>query len=91
MDTLTFQIRGADDRVIMYKGYLDRGARLESRISGRSITVKGTVTWQLFEKIGDGRSREYYEDIRPMVATRNLRTRFKMRKCGETENVCEVE
>jgi len=85
MDTATFQVRGSDGLVFMYKGFLDRGARLESRISGRSISIKGTVSWQLPKGYRENfYTSDYNNDIRPLVAEETMYTRFIMRKQQKT-------
>ena len=91
MDTATFQVKGADGLVLMYKGFLDRGARLESRISGRGISIKGTVTWQLMSG-ANGRSypSDYTEDIRPLVAQETKETRFVMKRQTKRRNPDET-
>merc|ERR1711982_291566 len=45
LDTCTFQVVSDDGAILQYKGFIDRGARLESRFSKRSITIRGAVTF----------------------------------------------
>jgi hypothetical protein len=40
LDTVTFQIQEKGGLVLEYKGYVDRGARLEAKYSKRSIKVR---------------------------------------------------
>eukprot|EP00546_Thalassionema_frauenfeldii_P018499 CAMPEP_0178902382 /NCGR_PEP_ID=MMETSP0786-20121207/4571_1 /TAXON_ID=186022 /ORGANISM="Thalassionema frauenfeldii, Strain CCMP 1798" /LENGTH=654 /DNA_ID=CAMNT_0020573637 /DNA_START=39 /DNA_END=2003 /DNA_ORIENTATION=+ len=46
LDTCTFQVL-AGDNILLYRGFLDRGARLEARFSKRPLSIKGKVQLQL--------------------------------------------
>ena len=46
LDTCTFQVL-AGDTILLYRGFLDRGARLEARFSKRPLQISGKVQLQL--------------------------------------------
>ena len=79
LDTCTFQVLNEDGAIIQYKGFLDRGARLESRFSKRAIKIRGAVTFQMRDSetalLGD----EYKRDMLP-IDTMTGTTRFVMTK-----------
>jgi len=92
LDTCTFQVLGEDGTVLQYKGFIDRGARLEARFSKRAIRVRGSVTFQM----RDGEGEEYYKDMLP-IAYKTGKTKFVMTKVlgggkkGEKTEKEEVE
>jgi len=50
LDTCTFTVLAGEDEggtVLLYRGFLDRGARLESRFSKRPLSISGKVQLQL--------------------------------------------
>ncbi len=47
LDTCTFQVLSEDGAILQYRGFMDRGARLESRFSKRSIKIRGAVSFQM--------------------------------------------
>jgi len=47
LDTCTFQVLSEDGTVLQYRGFIDRGARLEARFSGRSTRIRGSVMFQM--------------------------------------------
>mmetsp|Transcript_23748 Transcript_23748/g.25378 ORF Transcript_23748/g.25378 Transcript_23748/m.25378 type:complete len:710 (-) Transcript_23748:62-2191(-) len=47
LDTCTFQVVSEDGTVLQYRGFIDRGARLEARFSGRSTRIRGSVMFQM--------------------------------------------
>lgn len=75
LDTLSFQIEGQDGLSFEYKGFLDRGARLETRFSGRRLKLKGFVSWQLRPETAD-----YRRDILPIYNSELASTRFVMQQ-----------
>ena len=86
LDTCTFQVMGEDGAVLQYTGFLDRGARLESRFSGRDLKIAGCVTFQMRDVVGGPGGGEaggegYKRDMLP-VAFRTGKTRFVMTKAG---------
>jgi hypothetical protein len=77
LDTCTFQVLGEDGAILQYKGFVDRGARLEARFSGRPITIRGEVRFQMRDSelafLGD----DYRKDMLPLLSSTG-RTRFIM-------------
>lgn len=61
LDTCTFQVLSSDGTILQYRGFIDRGARLESRFSRRPIRIRGSVMFQM----RDG-SVDYYKDMLPI-------------------------
>ena len=63
---------------------MDRGARLESRFSKRSIKIRGAVTFQMRD--GDAAmGAEYKRDMLPITSQTGT-TRFVMTKVFDLEN-----
>ena len=76
LDTCTFQVLSTIDRTILqYRGFIDRGARLEARFSKRPIRIRGSVMFQMRE----GGSIDYYKDMLP-INYRTGTTKFVMTK-----------
>jgi hypothetical protein len=76
LDTCTFQVLSTIDRTILqYRGFIDRGARLESRFSKRPLRIRGSVMFQM----RDGGSIDYYKDMLP-INYRTGTTKFVMTK-----------
>jgi hypothetical protein len=76
LDTCTFQVLSTIDRTILqYRGFIDRGARLEARFSKRPIRIRGSVMFQMRE----GGSIDYYKDMLP-INYRTGTTKFIMTK-----------
>ena len=84
LDTVTFQIQEKDGLVLQYKGYIDRGARLEALYSRRKITVRGFCTFQtrVDGLLDSSRVEEYRKDILPIYFKTGT-TRFVMEKLTE--------
>jgi len=78
LDTCTFQVLGSDGTILQYRGFLDRGARLEARFSKRSLSIRGSVMFQM----RDG-SVDYYKDMLP-INYRTGTTKFVMKKIEKT-------
>lgn len=74
LDTCTFQVLNTDGTILQYRGFIDRGARLESRFSKRALRIRGSVMFQM----RDG-SVDYYKDILP-INYREGTTKFVMTK-----------
>lgn len=74
LDTCTFQVLSSDGTILQYRGFLDRGARLESRFSKRPIKIRGSVMFQM----RDG-SVDYYKDMLP-INYKTGTTKFVMTK-----------
>jgi hypothetical protein len=74
LDTCTFQVLSSDGTILQYRGFIDRGARLESRFSRRPIKIRGSVMFQM----RDG-SIDYYKDMLP-INYRKGTTKFVMTK-----------
>lgn len=47
LDTCTFQVLELDGTVLQYRGFIDRGARLEARFSKRPTRIRGSVMFQM--------------------------------------------
>ena len=48
LDTCTFQVLAEEDgTVLQYRGFIDRGARLEARFSGRPLRIRGSVVFRM--------------------------------------------
>lgn len=80
LDTCTFQVLSEDGAILEYKGFMDRGARLESRFSRRSIKVRGAVSLQMRDGDMTMNNDEYSKrDLLPLVSEPGV-TRFVMSK-----------
>lgn len=76
LDTLSFQVLSTDGTIIQYRGFIDRGARLEARFSKRPIKVRGSVMFQM----RDGAAPiDFYRDMLP-INYRQGTTKFVMTK-----------
>jgi hypothetical protein len=76
LDTCTFQVLSTlDGTILQYRGFIDRGARLEARFSKRLIKIRGSVMFQM----RDGASVDYYKDMLP-INYRTGTTKFVMTK-----------
>lgn len=51
LDTCIFQVLGDDGAVLEYRGYVDRGARIESRFSKRPLQIRGSVMFQMRDEL----------------------------------------
>lgn len=81
LDTCTFQVLSEDGAILQYRGFMDRGARLESRFSKRSIKIRGAVSFQM-----RGSESDYgAKDILP-IDTQPGTTRFVMSKVFDLNN-----
>ncbi|GFH45291.1 hypothetical protein CTEN210_01765 [Chaetoceros tenuissimus] len=81
LDTCTFQVLSEDGAILQYRGFMDRGARLESRFSKRSIKIRGAVSFQM-----RGSESEFGDrDILP-IDTQPGTTRFVMSKVFDLNN-----
>lgn len=75
LDTCTFQVLSSDGTILQYRGFIDRGARLEARFSKRPTKIGGSVMFQMRE----GGSADYYKDILP-INYKTGTTKFVMTK-----------
>ena len=80
LDTCTFQVLSSDGTILQYRGFVDRGARLEARVSKRPIKVRGNVMFQM----RDG-SIDYFKDMLP-INYREGTTNFVMTKIVDGES-----
>jgi hypothetical protein len=76
LDTCTFQVLSEDGTILQYRGFLDRGARLEARFSGRPTIIRGSVMFQM--RYG---GKNYWKDMLP-VNYKTGTTKFEMIKNG---------
>ncbi len=79
LDTCTFQVLSEDGAILQYRGFLDRGARLESRFSKRSIKIRGAVAFQMRDSDAALIGNDYKRDLLP-IDTQPGTTRFVMSK-----------
>jgi hypothetical protein len=79
LDTITFQVLGDDGTILQYRGFIDRGARLEARFSKRRMRIRGSVMFQM--RYGDGASMGdgYWKDMLP-INYKTGTTKFVMTK-----------
>lgn len=79
LDTCTFQVLSDDGAILQYRGFVDRGARLEARFSNRSIKIRGGVSFLMRDGdvtlLGD----DYAKDVLPINYQAGT-TRFVMSK-----------
>jgi hypothetical protein len=66
LDTCTFQVLGEDGTVLQYRGFIDRGARLEAQFSKRSVRIRGSVMFQMRDGDAIGMGDEYWKDMLPI-------------------------
>eukprot|EP00531_Pseudo-nitzschia_arenysensis_P015081 CAMPEP_0116133264 /NCGR_PEP_ID=MMETSP0329-20121206/10012_1 /TAXON_ID=697910 /ORGANISM="Pseudo-nitzschia arenysensis, Strain B593" /LENGTH=658 /DNA_ID=CAMNT_0003627881 /DNA_START=153 /DNA_END=2129 /DNA_ORIENTATION=+ len=76
LDTCTFQALSEDGTVLQYRGFIDRGARLEARFSGRPIKIRGSVMFQM-RYLGGG--TDYWKEMMPLNYLPGA-TKFEMTK-----------
>jgi len=81
LDTCTFQVLSDDGAILQYKGFVDRGSRLEARVSKRSVTMRGGVSFLMRDAemggsgiVGDD---SYWDDMLP-ISYKNGMTKFVM-------------
>jgi hypothetical protein len=79
LDTCTFQVLSEDGAILQYRGFMDRGARLESRFSKRSIKIRGTVSFQMRDSNAALIGEDYKRDLLP-IENQPGTTRFVMSK-----------
>lgn len=84
LDTCTFQVLSDDGTILQYRGFVDRGARLESRFSGRQIVVRGAVTFQMRDGEALFMGDDYRKDMLP-VSFKTATTRFIMKRVSESD------
>ena len=85
LDTCTFQCMSDDGDIFQYKGFIDRGARLESRFSKRPIKIRGAVTFQMRDGETAYMSKAYKKDMLP-IDLKTGATRFVMTKSVDMNN-----
>jgi hypothetical protein len=79
LDTCTFQVLSEDGAILQYRGFMDRGARLESRFSRRSIKIRGAVSFQMRDSTAALIGEDYKRDLLPLEIPSGT-TRFVMSK-----------
>jgi len=84
LDTCTFQVANEDGTILQYRGFTDRGARLESRFSKRPIRVRGSVMFQMRDGEAVLMGEDYWKDMLP-VNYKTGTTKFVMTKEGKVE------
>ena len=83
LDTCTFQVLSDEGTVLQYRGFIDRGARVESRFSGRSTKIRGSVMFQMRGDVA-GMGDDYWKDMLP-VNYKIGTTKFVMTKKAEAK------
>ena len=84
LDTCTFQVLGEDGTVLQYRGFIDRGARLEARFSKRPTKIRGSVMFQMRDGDLAVMGEDYWKDMLP-INYKTGTTKFVMTK-KESEN-----
>ena len=79
LDTCTFQVLGEDGTVLQYRGFIDRGARLEARFSKRPTKIRGSVMFQMRDGDLAVMGEDYWKDMLP-INYRTGTTKFVMTK-----------
>jgi len=79
LDTCTFQVLGEDGTVLQYRGFIDRGARLEARFSKRSTKIRGSVMFQMRDGDLALMGEDYWKDMLP-INYKTGTTKFVMTK-----------
>ena len=79
LDTCTFQVLGDDGTILQYRGFIDRGARLEARFSKRRIRIRGSVMFQMRDGESAYLGDDYWKDMLP-INYKTGTTKFVMTK-----------
>ena len=79
LDTCTFQVLAEDETVLQYRGFIDRGARLEARFSKRPTKIRGSVMFQMRDGDLAIMGEDYWKDMLP-VNYKTGTTKFVMTK-----------
>ena len=79
LDTCTFQVLSDDGATLQYRGFVDRGARLEARFSKRSIKIRGGVSFLMRDGDAGMYGEDYDNDVLPINYQAGT-TRFVMTK-----------
>jgi hypothetical protein len=79
LDTCTFQVLEEDGTVLQYRGFIDRGARLEARFSKRPTTIRGSVMFQMRDGDPSVAGGDYWKDMLP-INYKTGTTKFVMTK-----------
>jgi hypothetical protein len=79
LDTCTFQVLAEDGTILQYRGFIDRGARLEARFSKRPTKIRGSVMFQMRDGDLAVMGEDYWKDMLP-VNYRTGTTKFVMTK-----------
>ena len=88
LDTCTFQVLSDDGAILQYKGFVDRGSRLEARVSKRPVSMRGGVSFLMRDPEGTGGSiaTDYWDDMVPMQYKQGT-TKFIMRNVDGLEDI----
>ena len=89
LDTCTFQVLSDDGAILQYRGFVDRGSRVEARISKRSVAMRGSVSFLMRDAEmggGGGMGDDYYDDILPLNY-KNGMTKFVMSRIVDGDGV----
>jgi len=79
LDTCTFQVLGEDGTILQYRGFIDRGARLEARFSKRRMRIRGSVMFQMRDGDSVYLGDDYWKDMLP-INYKTGTTKFVMTK-----------
>lgn len=85
LDTCTFQVLSDDGAILQYKGFVDRGSRLEARVSKRSVSMRGGVSFLMRDADG-GTSEDFWNDMVPIGTLKSGTTKFIMSRDVNSED-----
>jgi len=85
LDTCTFQVLSDDGTILQYRGFIDRGARLEARFSKRPVRIRGSVMFQMRDGDAILFGQDYWKDMLP-INYKTGTTKFVMTKALTKES-----
>ena len=85
LDTCTFQVLSDDGTILQYRGFIDRGARLEARYSKRPVRIRGSVMFQMRDGDSVLLGQDYWKDMLP-INYKTGTTKFLMTKAAKDKN-----
>jgi hypothetical protein len=85
LDTCTFQVLSDDGTILQYRGFIDRGARLEARYSKRPVRIRGSVMFQMRDGDSVLLGQDYWKDMLP-INYKTGTTKFVMTKALKDKN-----
>lgn len=79
LDTVSFQVMAEEGTILQYRGFIDRGARLEAQFSKRRIRIRGSVMFQMRDGDSVYFGDDYWRDMLP-INYKTGTTKFVMTK-----------